>query len=153
MIGTERSPFLDGYLFRVMVDMLRSAGTETSDLYNFYKPRIEQEGYALSGYDRILFEYVRTNFDPAKRKVADAGIGLGALAMEGFNVDGQENDVGRFGAATRIRSAMVDVLPGAAARCDLIAGSFPAALPDTPSPETIALGPRYYHIQHRQDGP
>ncbi|MEI8154506.1 MAG: hypothetical protein WCG92_23425 [Hyphomicrobiales bacterium] len=145
MIGAGRLAFLDGYLFRVMVDMLRSAGAESYGLYDFYKARIEQEGSALSGYDRILFEYVRTNFDPAERKLMHAGIGLGtlasALSKEGFNVVGLERDAGRFSAATRVRSAVVDVWPAAAERYDLIAGSFPAVLLDTLwiAPQTLLV--------------
>jgi len=145
MVGREKLAFLDGYLFRVMVDMLRSTGTEASGLYEFYKARIEQEGTALSGYDRILFEYVRANFDPAERRVVHAGVGLGtlasALAIGGFNVSGLERDGGRFGAATRIRSALADIWPAAAERYDLIAGVFPTVLLDTPliAPQSILI--------------
>jgi len=145
MVGAEKLAFLDGYLFRVMVDMLRSTGTEASGLYDFYKARIEQEGTALSGYDRILFEYVRASFDPAERRVVHAGIGLGtlasALALGRFNVSGLERDGARFGAATRIRSALADIWPAAAQRYDLMAGSFPTALLDTSwiAPRTILI--------------
>ena len=49
-IGPEELTFLDGYLFRVMVGILKSEGADASGLYDFYKARIEQE----LGLDRSL---------------------------------------------------------------------------------------------------
>jgi len=141
MKGAEGLAFLNGYLFRVMVDMLRSEGTEASGLYDFYKARIEQEHTALSGYDRILLDYIGRHFDAAQHAILHAGIGLGtlasALAVAGFQVCGVERDPKRFDAATRLRDAVTDFWPQAAARYELVAGSFPDALV-----ETIWIGPR-----------
>jgi hypothetical protein len=145
MVDVEKLSFLDGYLYRVMVDMLRSDGADASGLYEFYRARIEQERSALSGYDRVLFNYVCTHFDPIERRVVHAGIGLGtlasALAMGGFSVCGLEEDRRRFGAATRLRTALADAWAAAAERYDLIAGSFPAILSGTSwiAPKTVLV--------------
>lgn len=145
MVDAEKLSFLNGYLYRVMVDMLRSDGADASGLYEFYRARIEQERSALSGYDRVLFNYMRTHFDPVERRVVHAGIGLGtlasALAVGGFSVCGLEEDRRRFGAATRLRTALADVWPAAAERYDLIGGSFPVVLSGTSwvAPETILV--------------
>jgi hypothetical protein len=135
MVEAEEVAFLNGYLFRVMVDMLRSNGTEASGFYDFYKARVEQERTALSGYDRILLSYIGRHFEPSERAIVHAGIGLGtlasALAVAGFQVHGIERDPSRFDAATRVRAAVIDMWPEAAERYKLIVGSFPAVLVET----------------------
>lgn len=145
LVGAEKLSFLDGYLYRVMVDMMLSAGPEASGLYDFYRARIEQEGTALSGYDRILFEYVRSRFDPAGRRVVHAGIGLGtlacALAMGGFTIGGLERDGRRLEAARRIHRALADIWPSVAGRYHLVDGTFPTVLFGTPwiAPQTLLI--------------
>src|SRR4051812_29260349 len=112
MVNSENLSFLDGYLFRVMVDMLRASGPQESGFYEYYRSRVEQVGTALSDYGRFLADYLAANFDPTERRVVHAGIGLGtlasALAVRGFNVTGLEYDGKRFDAAIRVRSALAD---------------------------------------------
>lgn len=145
LVGADKLSFLDGYLYRAMIDMMLSAGPTASGLYDFYKARIEQEGTALSGYDRILFEYVRTRFHPSERRLLHAGIGLGtlacALAMGGFTVCGLDQDGGRLEAAHRMRSALADIWPSAAGRYDIVGGTFPEVPLDTSwiAPQTILV--------------
>lgn len=135
MLNAATLSFLDGYLYRVLVEMLRSAGTKGSGLYDFYRARIEQERCALSGYDRILLNYLTSNFDQDSRRVMHAGIGVGtlasALALAGFNVRGLERDGGRFSAASRVRLAVMQTWPAIAERYELIAGTFPTAVMDS----------------------
>ena len=129
MVDAAALSFLDGYLYRVMVEMLRSEGTQESGLYDFYKARIEQERYALSGYDRLLLGYLSANFDADKQKVLHAGIGVGtlacALALAGFKVAGLERDRGRTIAASRVRSAVIERWPAIEERYQLMPGTFP----------------------------
>jgi len=135
MVDEAALSFLDGYLYRVMIEMLRSEGTQESGLYDYYKARIEQERYALSGYDRILLGYLSANFDSASQKVLHAGIGVGtlacALALAGFKVAGLERDRGRTIAASRVRSAVIDRWPAIEERYQLIPGTFPTTLDGT----------------------
>jgi hypothetical protein len=142
--GTALS-FLDGYLYRVMVEMLRSTGVQESGLYDFYKARIEQERCALSGYDRLLVDYISRKFDPQSRRVLHAGIGVGtlasALALAGFQVAGLERDRGRFAAASQLRHAVAQSWPVVADRYELIAGTFPTTVADSGwvDPRTILV--------------
>jgi hypothetical protein len=132
MIDVATLSFLDGYLYRVMIEMLRSEGTKESGLYEFYQARIEQERHALSGYDRILVDYLLTNFDAGKHRVVHAGIGVGtltcALAVAGFRIAGLERDRGRTIAASRVRSAVLERWPAVEERYQLMPASFPEAV-------------------------
>ncbi len=137
--------FFDGYLFRVMVDILKADGVDTSGLYNYYRVRIQNNGQALSGYDRMLVQYARTHFDPQQRKIVHAGTGIGTLpsglAAVGFATAGIEQDSQRFRAANRLRDAIADAWPAAAERYLLILGEFPKSLALTPwiSPESVLM--------------
>jgi hypothetical protein len=128
-------PFLNGYLFREMVSMLRAGGPESTGLYSYYKARIEREQSALSGYDLILYSYMLERFSREDRQIVHAGIGLGtlasALAQGGFMVVGIESDERRFQAANRLRAALLEAWPCAADRYTLIFGEFPGVLDDT----------------------
>jgi hypothetical protein len=144
-VGPDNLAFLDGYLFRVMVDMLRSDGAETSGMYDFYKARVEVDGSALSPYDCMLFRYALANFDRNSRQVVHAGTGLGtlasALAMAGYTVAGIEQDPPRFRAASRVRATLADIWPDGSRRYELISGEYPAAVDRTPwmAPETVLI--------------
>jgi hypothetical protein len=131
----DKLDFLDGYLFRVMVTMLRSEGADTSGLYDFYKARIEQAKCALSHYDRMLVEYVSSRFDRTERCIVHAGTGLGtlpsALSVAGYKVVGIEQDARRFQAASRVRGALTEAWPDNADRYNLLSGQFPAVLDGT----------------------
>jgi hypothetical protein len=131
----ENLAFLDGYLYRVLVKILRSGDIETTGLYDFYLYRIEQCGVALSNYDKVLIGHALANFAPQARRVVHAGIGLGTLAsalvVAGYKVAGIERDPRRFRAASSVRAALADAWPGAAERYELIEGEFPTALDNT----------------------
>jgi len=145
MIDIETLSFLDGYIYRVMARMLRSDGPQESGLYDFYKARIERERRALSGYDRLLFAYLTSHFEPNDQQVLHAGIGVGtlasALAVSGFRVAGLERDDGRFKAASRVRAAVCDAWPEVAERYEVVAGTFPTTVlsPSWTSGRTILL--------------
>jgi len=145
LAGSDNLAFLDGYLFRVLVQILKSEGAEASGLYDFYKARVEQVGSALSHYDRMLIDYIVARFDKQNRRIVHAGTGVGtlpsALAMAGYAVAGIEQDAPRFRAADRIRAALKEAWPSAAARYELISGQFPAAVLQTPwmAQETVLI--------------
>jgi hypothetical protein len=127
--------FLDGYLFREMVAMLRSDGPEASGLYSFYQARIEEERSALSWYDYILVKYLMDRFRDGNRYVVHAGIGLGTLtavlSYVGFRIAGVELDEKRYLGATRLRSALVEICPEAAALYSVTNGEFPTVVKNT----------------------
>jgi hypothetical protein len=141
----ENLAFLDGYLFRVMVDMLRTEGAEASGMYDFYKARVEVVGTALSDYDRMLFSYVLEHFDRDKHRVVHAGTGLGtlpsALAMAGYAVAGIEQDPPRFRGASQLRGALADAWPTGPGRYHLIQGEYPTVLSGTAwlDPSTVLI--------------
>lgn len=134
-IGQRNLDFLDGYLFRVMVDVLSSDGAGAG-LYNYYEARIKSGRCALSDYDRMLFDYALTHLDPKRRRIVHAGIGIGtltsALAVAGYQVAGIEQDGQRFRVASRIRDTLVDAWPDVAERYELFSGGFPAVIESTP---------------------
>lgn len=137
--------FLDGYLFRTLVDILHTGDPIESGLYNYYQSRIENEGIALSAYDRALVRYVSDQFPDSSRPVVHAGTGLGtlpcAVARSGYRVAGIERDERRLKAAKRVRAALAQAWPEDADRYELIAGSFPDVLEGTSwmTPQTILI--------------
>lgn len=143
--GSDNLDFLDGYLFRIMVQILRSEDVDASGLYNYYRARVEQSGAALSPYDRMLVNYVRARFDRRDRRIVHGGTGLGtlpsALAFSGYTVAGVEQDAARLRTAGRIHAALTEAWPAIAERYELIEGEFPTVLAGTPclSPETVLI--------------
>lgn len=137
--------FLDGYLFRIMVHILRTEGVDESGLYNFYRARVESVRAALSHYDRMLVEYVLGRFDSAGRRIVHGGIGLGtlasALAYRGYTVAGVEHDGSRLRAAGKVHAALAEAWPAAAERYSLIGGEFPGAVTGTAwmGPDTVLI--------------
>lgn len=135
LAGLDKLDFLDGYLFRIMVQMLRSDGVDKSGLYDFYETRIKRGGSALSNYDRMLTEYVARRFHGNERRIVHAGTGLGtlpsALAMAGYAVAGIEYDARRFQAARRMHEGLAEAWPEKADRYELIYGEFPGAITGT----------------------
>lgn len=143
--GSGDLTFLDGYLFRVMVQILKSEGVDESGLYNYYRARVQEVGFALSHYDRMLVDYVQARFDRQKRRIVHAGTGLGtlpsALALVGYTVAGLEQDARRIGAAGQVHAALAEAWPAAAERYQLIGGEFPTMLDGTPwlTPATVLI--------------
>lgn len=141
---TSNLSFLDGYLYRVMVDLLKSEGA-SAGLYAFYEDRIENQGRALSLYDRAIFDYVLANFDLGDRQIVHAGIGLGtlglALATAGYRVTGIEQDEQRFRIASHVQGAVEDAWPAVAERYAIVAGEFPTVLRGTAllGPDTVLI--------------
>lgn len=135
MSDSDNLAFLDGYLFRVMVDILRADGATASGFFEFYESRIERTRVALSEYDRMLVGYVSRRFDRARRRILHAGTGLGtlpsALAVAGYSVAAVEQDSRRFATAGRIRTALAQAWPDAAGRYALIEGAYPAIVEAT----------------------
>jgi hypothetical protein len=145
LVGPENLAFLDGYLFRAMVDMLRTEGAEASGMYEFYKARVEVIGTALSDYDRMLFNLVLAHFDRDKHQIVHAGTGFGtlpsALAMAGYAVAGIEQDPPRFRGAWKVRATLAEAWPGGPGRYQLIEGEYPTVLDGTPwlDPSTVVI--------------
>jgi hypothetical protein len=143
--GSGDLTFLDGYLFRVMVQILKSEGVDESGLYNYYRARVEEVGLALSHYDRMLVDYVQARFDRKGRRIVHAGTGLGtlpcALAFAGYTVAALEQDAGRIRAAGQVHAALAEAWPAAAERYTLIGDAFPTALDGTPwlTPTTVLI--------------
>lgn len=143
--GSGDLTFLDGYLFRVMVQILKSEGVNESGLYNYYRARVEEVGFALSHYDRMLVDYVQARFDRQSRRIVHAGTGLGtlpcALAFTGYTVAALEQDAGRIRAAGQVHAALAEAWPAAAERYTLIGDAFPTVLDGTPwlAPTTVLI--------------
>ena len=64
----EKLAFIDGYLFRVMLELLITEGLEASGFYPYYERRVQEEQKALSWYDEELVGYITKSFDGEKRK-------------------------------------------------------------------------------------
>ena len=143
--GSGDLTFLDGYLFRVMVQILKSEGVDESGLYNYYRARVEEVGFAPSHYDRMLVDYVQARFDRQNRSIVHAGTGLGtlpsALAFTGYTVAALEQDAGRIRAAGQVHAALAEAWPAAVERYQLIGGEFPTVLDGTPwlAPATVLI--------------
>lgn len=123
--GTSNLAFLDGYLVRIMVDMLKLEGPDAG-LFGYYVGRIEG-GCAFSHPDRILLSKFRlAHFDRQKRCVVHAGIGLGtltaALAVAGYTVAGVEWEGARRQAADRVRDSLIQEWPPVAENYKLMGG-------------------------------
>jgi len=137
--------FIDGYLYRVMRELLQGQDADSTGLYGYYIRRIEVLRRALSWYDRRLYEYIDSQFDRGSRKIVHVGVGVGtlaaALAIGGFVTAGIERDGRRFAAADRVRAAVIETWPAAAERYTLIRGGFPAGIAGTTwiSPETVLV--------------
>lgn len=129
---TAELAFLDGYLLRVIVEMLASSGLEESGLYAYYERRVEITRSALSAYDKVLLDYVVKNFDKAAWRIVHAGIGIGtltsALVVAGYAVAGVERDAGRFQAASQVRKALAQIWPSQVEGYSLIQGEFPTII-------------------------
>lgn len=142
-IAPKSLDFLDGFLFRVMVNILKSDGSETG-LFDYYEARI-RSGITLSLYDRAVFDYVLKHFDRQNRRIVHAGIGAGTLtsilAVAGYHIVGIERNGKRFEVANRIREALADAWPHVIEHYDLLSGVFPATVEKTNwiGPHTVLI--------------
>lgn len=145
MADLDHLAFLDGYLFRTLVDILHSEDPSESGLYYYYQFRIENQRIALSAYDHALARYVSDQFPDNSRPIVHAGTGLGtlpcALATLGYRVAGVEQNEKRLKAAKRVHAALAQAWPEDAGRYELIAGQFPDVLEGTSwmKPQTILI--------------
>lgn len=124
----QQLAFLDGYLLRVMAEVLRTQGAEVSGLYDYYRDRIENEKRALSPYDHVLIAYIQAHFG-RERPFIHAGTGMGtlpiALAHAGYTGVGVEYEMGRFRAACHLRAVVGQTWPEIERRYEVIEGEFP----------------------------
>jgi hypothetical protein len=132
---SERLTFIDGYLFRVMAEMVRGERSEAAGFFAYYNRRMEV-GYALSQYDKALVEYISRRFDRNTRPILHVGIGIGtltaSLAILGYRIGGIERDGKRFNGACWLRETVAHTWPEAGARYALINGEFPTTVIGTP---------------------
>lgn len=132
--------FLDGYLFRLLQEILADRGAEKSGFFDYYATRVTGKLGGLMEYEERLARYLLANF--AGRHVVHAGTGVGtlpcAIACNGMTVTAIEGLRTRVESAQRLRVAIVEIWPEVDQRYDIIEGTFPEALPATRcGPETI----------------
>lgn len=127
---TVNLDFLDGYLFRLMQEILADQGVEGSGFYNYYESRVAQKLGGLVEYEEKIARYLLAGFKD--RRVVHAGIGIGtmacALACSGMQVTGIESFNLRVESARRVRKALVEVWPEVEERYEIIEGTYPSAL-------------------------
>ncbi|WP_422002569.1 hypothetical protein [Reyranella sp.] len=121
--------FLDGYLFRLLQEILADRGAEESGFFDYYSSRIKERIGGLMEYEERLARYLLAHF--RDRHVVHAGTGIGtlpcALACSGMTVTAIENYRLRVASARRIRAAVVDTWPDVGPRYDIIEGLYPGA--------------------------
>ena len=134
--------FLDGYLFRLLQEILAERGAEKSGFFDYYATRVTGKLGGLMEYEERLARYLLAIF--AGHHVVHAGTGVGtlpcALACNGMTVTAIEGLHARVESAQRLRCAIVEIWPEVGQRYDIIEGTFPEALPTTQcGPETILV--------------
>ncbi len=70
--------FLDGYLFRLLQEIVSKHGLEDSGFENYYGSRIAEKIGGLIEYEERLARYLLKGYPG--RRVVHAGIGVGVLA-------------------------------------------------------------------------
>lgn len=122
--------FLDGYLFRLLQEIIADRGVEDSGFFEYYSSRLKEKIGGLMEYEERLARYLLANF--RNRHVVHAGTGIGtfpcALACSGMTVTAIEHYRPRVASARRIRAAIVDIWPEVGPRYDIIEGFYPGAL-------------------------
>jgi len=125
--------FLDGYLFRLLQEIIADRGAEKSGFFDYYATRVTGKLGGLMEYEERLARYLLANF--AGHHIVHAGTGVGtlpcALACNGMTVTAIEGLHARVASAQRIRGAIVGIWPEVDQRYDIIEGTFPEALPAT----------------------
>ncbi|MDP1965607.1 MAG: hypothetical protein Q8K93_25790 [Reyranella sp.] len=122
--------FLDGYLFRLLQEIVADCGAEKSGFFDYYSSRVKGKIGGLMEYEERLTRYLVANYSNCR--VVHAGTGIGtlpcALACNGMAVTAIESLRSRVESARRIRAAIVDIWPEIDPRYDIIAGVYPEAL-------------------------
>ena len=122
--------FLDGYLFRLLQEILADRGAEESGFFDYYASRVTGKIGGLMEYEERLARYLLANY--RDRHIVHAGTGIGtlpcALACNGMTITAIESLRPRVESARRIRAAIIDIWPEVDSRYDIISGVFPDAL-------------------------
>ncbi len=108
--------FLDGYLFRLLQEIVSKHGLDESGFENYYGSRITEKIGGLIEYEERLARYLLEGYPG--RRVVHAGIGIGilacVLASNGMTVAGVEYYPKRVASAHHLRSALIEIWPEAA---------------------------------------
>ncbi len=130
---TVNLDFLDGYLFRLLQEIVEQRGVEGSGFFSYYNSRIERKLGGLSELEHQLALYLLAEF--ADRRVVHAGIGIGTLASaltcNGMKVAGVEYNAPRATSARQIRASLIAVWPEIEQRYEIFQGFFPDCLLST----------------------
>lgn len=134
--------FLDGYLFRLLQEIVADRGSEKSGFFDYYTARVTGKLGGLMEYEERLARYLLANF--SGRHIVHAGTGIGTLpcvlACNGMTVTAIEGLHSRVESARRIRKALVDIWPEADSRYEIIAGVYPEALASRPyGPDAVLV--------------
>lgn len=139
--------FLDGYLFRLLQEIVSKHGLEDSGFENYYGSRITEKIGGLIEYEERLARYLLKGYPG--RRVVHAGIGVGVLACvlacNGMTVAGVEYYPKRVASAHHLRTALIGIWPEVEARYEIIEGSYPGALMERAktAPPTSRFLPRW----------
>ncbi|MDP1748785.1 MAG: hypothetical protein Q8L22_04960 [Reyranella sp.] len=137
--------FLDGYLFRLLQEIVNKHGLDESGFENYYGSRITEKIGGLIEYEERLAHYLLEGYPG--RRVVHAGIGVGilacVLACNGMTVAGVEYYPKRVASAHHLRSALIEIWPEVEARYEIIEGNYPDALMKSaePAPGASRLWP------------
>ncbi|HQT15750.1 MAG: hypothetical protein B7Y08_29760 [Rhodospirillales bacterium 24-66-33] len=122
--------FLDGYLFRLLQEIVADRGAEKSGFFDYYSSRLTDKIGGLMEYEERLARYLLANC--TGHHIVHAGTGIGtlpcALACNGMTVTAIESLRPRVESARRIRAAIVDIWPEIDPRYNIITGVYPDAL-------------------------
>ena len=122
--------FLDGYLFRLLQEIVAKHGLDDSGFENYYGSRITEKVGGLIEYEERLARYLLEDYPG--RRVVHAGIGIGVLACalvcNGMTVAGVEYYPNRIASARYLRTALIEIWPDIEARYEIIEGNYPDAL-------------------------
>ncbi len=139
--------FLDGYLFRLLQEIVSKHGLDESGFENYYGSRITEKIGGLIEYEERLARYLLEGYPG--RRVVHAGIGIGilacVLACNGMTVAGVEYYPKRVASAHHLRSALIEIWPEVEARYEIIEGNYPDALMERAktAPPTSRFLPRW----------
>jgi hypothetical protein len=131
--------FLDGYLFRLLQEIVAKDGLSESGFENYYGSRLTEKVGGLIEYEERLARYLLEGYPG--RRVVHAGIGIGvlacALACNGMTVAGVEYYPKRIASARYLRAALIEIWPDIEARYEIFEGNYPDALMprDKPAPQ------------------